>query len=123
MVNENDNDNSPNWAKIGCGGCGGLVAFAVLLGIIGALFSDDGPDEGMARVMCEGFVEDRLKSPSSADFSRPTITSAGVDTWTVTGTVDSANSFGAMKRITYTCKVRGDDNGKWTLLDLQHHER
>lgn len=84
---------------------------------------DDEPSDGMARVMCEGFVEDRLKSPSSADFQRPTTTEIGANTWRVVGSVDAENSFGATLRVDYECTVRGNSDGEWTLVDLQHAER
>lgn len=120
---DNENDSVPTWVKIGCGGCGGLIALTVLLLIIGVAATSCGPNKSDARLACQNIVKDRLKSPGSADFSYPEITSAGTDTWTVTGTVDSENSFGAMKRSTYTCKIRSKGDDQWTLLDLQHHER
>lgn len=79
--------------------------------------------EGEARVMCEEFVSDRLKSPGSADFNRPTIVLwEDPATFRVSGSVDSENSFGATKRIDYQCTVRGED-GTATLVDLTHQER
>jgi hypothetical protein len=76
--------------------------------------------EGMAKVMCEDFVEDRLKSPSSAEFSGifdTTISGSG-DDYTVTGYVDAQNGFGAMLRSNYTCQVRDDGNDRWSLVSL-----
>lgn len=75
-------------------------------------------DEIGAQVVCEDFVEDRLKSPSSADFSDETVTQIRGPVWEVAGAVDSENSFGAMIRNDYTCRVKfkGDDN--WTLVKL-----
>jgi hypothetical protein len=72
--------------------------------------------------MCEDFVKDRLKSPGTASFTRPTVTSAGVDTWRVDGSVDAENSFGGTVRVDFQCTVRGED-GVATLVDLQHQER
>lgn len=54
---------------------------------------------------CREAVENRLKSPSSAEFSDVQARqddSAGTR-WTVTGKVDSENSFGASIRNTFTC--------------------
>lgn len=96
------------------GGCMALV--------VSSSGDDDEPSDGMARVMCEGFVEDRLKSPGSADFQRPITTEVGVDMWRVSGSVDAQNSFGATVRIDYDCTVRGDGDGEWTLVDMQHSE-
>jgi hypothetical protein len=80
----------------------------------------DGRSDGMAKVMCENFVEDRLKSPSSADFSGifdTTITGSGTD-YTVSGYVDAENIFGAMLRSNYTCEIRDSGNDKWTRVSL-----
>lgn len=74
--------------------------------------------EGEARVMCEDFVKDRLRSPSTADFQRPDIRSVGEAQFEVSGTVDAQNAFGATVRQSYVCKVEGAD-GVATLLDLQ----
>jgi hypothetical protein len=71
----------------------------------------------MAEVMCEGFVKDRLKSPSSAEFDT-SFTGSG-PTYTVTGTVDSQNSFGAMVRNEFSCTVRHDGDGGWQLVQLE----
>ena len=104
-------------------------ALWIVVGIIavcgaGALLSDDddeaddGGGEYGARGVCEQFVEDRLKAPSTADFSDVTATeSAGV--WTVRGAVDSENSFGAQIRNTYVCQVRHTGGENWRLVDLQ----
>ncbi|WP_395705451.1 DUF2510 domain-containing protein [Rhodococcus ruber] len=54
---------------------------------------------------CREAVENRLKSPSSAEFSDVQAKqddSAGTR-WTTTGKVDSENSFGASIRNTFTC--------------------
>jgi PBP1b-binding outer membrane lipoprotein LpoB len=60
-----------------------------------------------ALVQAQVHIESKLKSPSTAEFG------GGVDgviqtndtTFTVIGTVDSQNSFGAMMRSNYSCKV------------------
>lgn len=83
---------------------------------------DENFSEGEARFACEEFVSDQLKSPRTAEFTRPTVTGAGVDTWDVVGSVDAENSFGATVRIDYSCTVRGAD-GTATLMDLDHVER
>lgn len=70
-----------------------------------------------ARRVCEGFVTDRLKAPSTAQFTRGGVTGTAVDGVTVTGAVDAQNYFGAMVRGTFSCKVRltGD---RWELVAL-----
>jgi hypothetical protein len=59
-----------------------------------------------ATVACEGFVKDRLKAPSTAKFSAESATDNGDKTWTVTGSVDAQNSFGAALRSSFTCMLR-----------------
>ena len=102
----------------------GLLAVTVLL--VSACSSDDGGsgdadegDAGTAQVMCREFIKDRLKSPSTADFSDESPTETGKQTWRVSGSVDSENGFGAMIRNDYVCTIRyaGDDN--WRLVKLQ----
>jgi hypothetical protein len=102
------------------------IRVQITLGIAVLLLAGCGSDqefsEGEARVMCEDFVEDWLKAPSTASFTRPVVTSAGANTWQVDGSVDAENSFGGTVRIDYQCTVRGED-GTATLVDLQHQER
>jgi hypothetical protein len=81
---------------------------------------DRGPDDIGAYVVCQDFVEDSLKAPSTAKFasmSDSTITSTGW-VYTVSSYVDAENSFGAMIRTDFLCKVsyKGDDN--WHLEEL-----
>jgi hypothetical protein len=95
---------------------------AAALVTLTACYEDD-PDKYGAEVMCEEFVEDRLKSPGSADFQRPTTTEVGTNTWLVSGSVDAQDGFGALVRVDYECTVRGDSDGLWTLIDMQHEQR
>jgi hypothetical protein len=109
-----------------------VVGFIVLLVIVGGVVyacsggSDDpsdsggGRSDGMAKVMCEKFVEDRLKAPGTADFSGifdTEITGSG-NNYTVRGHVDAQNSFGAMLRSDYTCAIRNDGDDSWSLESL-----
>ena len=90
--------------------------------------------------MCERFVTNQLKSPSTADFGDifdnrsdsvfvdkndeailkldiPKFQSEGV--WIVTGNVDSQNPFGAMIRSDYMCIMEYRKKGdSWILLDI-----
>lgn len=71
------------------------------------------PSEDAKRVCQEKFIPERLKAPSTADFSDVQVTSSG-HVYTVTGNVDAQNSFGAKVRSTFTCIVQ--DTGKtWRL--------
>ncbi len=100
----------------GCGvGCLAVLAlFAAFLVYAFSTSDDDGDESGYAKVACEGFVEDRLRSPASADFSDTSVVRAG-DTYTVTGAVDSQNGFGAMIRNTYRCEVSRVGDDQWRL--------
>lgn len=68
----------------------------------------------------QGFVENRLISPSSAKFAPcydAIITDNGDNTYTILSYVDSQNGFGAMLRTYY--KVTIEDIGdKWRLKDI-----
>lgn len=55
------------------------------------------------RSVCERWVRDGLKAPSTAKFSEQWV--AGAGPWTVYGKVDAENSFGAMLRQSWTCEV------------------
>jgi len=101
-----------------------LVAFAVLSG------DDDkvratadrvaAPSEFAAEVACEDFVKDRLKAPSTADFSDQVRTPLPGGQFLVEGQVDSENGFGATVRAAWSCTVRAVPNGEdhdWQLVD------
>lgn len=111
-------------AGIGCATIAvGIVAIAFLISQCSDSGSDsnDGGGRYGAQSVCEQFVEDRLKSPSTADFSDTETSNVG-DLWTVTGAVDSENSFGAMIRNTYRCVVRYSGDDTWNLVSLDSTE-
>lgn len=63
------------------------------------------PDNsGAAKAACEDAIGKRLKSPSTAQY-QDDVDGTGNRPFTVTGTVDSENSFGAMLRSSYQCTV------------------
>jgi len=107
----------------------GVIAVALAVGAVSCIRSlgdgsgsggGGGRNEGMAKVMCDHFIKDRLKAPSSADFSgifSTTITGSG-DDYTVVGTVDAENSFGAKLRSNYTCEVHDSGDDQWSLVSL-----
>ena len=70
-----------------------------------------------ARSMCEQFVSDRLKSPATAEFQIRTAVLEG-STWTVSGFVDSQNSYGALIRSEFTCSMQKKDAVTWHLSNL-----
>jgi len=65
---------------------------------------------------CEARVEKLLKAPSTAQFDS---SATGSGTWTVTGTVDAENSFGASVRSSYGCTVvmNNDEGTATTTVD------
>lgn len=84
---------------------------------------DDGGGGSMAEVMCENFVTDRLKAPSTADFpGADSVDELGSDEYEVTASVDSENGFGAMIRTDYVCTIRYSGDDKWTLVSLDINE-
>jgi hypothetical protein len=91
------------------------VAFSVFVGIFSVFNSEkSGGDTYEAWWYATEFVQDRLKSPSSAKFSphRESIV-AKMDTnhYTVMGWVDAQNSFGATLRTGWEATVRHDTDG------------
>ncbi|EKT4499561.1 hypothetical protein SL054_002241 [Flavobacterium psychrophilum] len=53
------------------------------------------------------YIKSKLKSPATAEFEGGAdgVTKVNDTTFTVIGTVDSQNSFGAMLRSNYSCKI------------------
>lgn len=60
-----------------------------------------------ALVQVQDYVKSKLKAPSTTEFEGGTegVTKINDTTFTVIGTVDSQNSFGAMLRANYSCKI------------------
>lgn len=98
---------------IGClgitlGGCGLIIGLSLIIGFAtsgGSSTPYDPNNQYEAVSQCEDLVSNQLKSPTSADFDS-SAASNGNRSWTVTGTVDADNSFGAKIRNTYQCSVR-----------------
>lgn len=105
---------APAWFIIG--------AVVLVIGCFGFYQLSQGkakPDDNGAIAICRTFVKRQLKSPSTAGFSSERATNDGA-TWTVTGSVDAENSFGAKLRTAYVCTVRPADatGDNWTLESL-----
>ncbi|WP_159619469.1 hypothetical protein [Arthrobacter zhaoguopingii] len=100
-------------------GCFPIVALIVIgFTLFGACSpsSASGSAAG-AEAVCQQFIETRLKSPASAEFSSTDVVELG-DTYKVTAVVDAQNSFGAMMRSSWTCRVIWNDASEKYTLDL-----
>lgn len=85
---------------------GVIVLIGVIVGVSSALAPKkqyDANNKFEVIAQCEDRVKERLKAPSTAKFDNEEATGSG--TWTVTGTVDSENSFGATLRASFQCTV------------------
>lgn len=93
-------------------GCGVFLVLALIFGgVMSSCMANAGKqdttnlgDGGHAKIACRGMVQDKLKAPSTADFSNESVSGSGTS-WTVSGSVDAQNSFGAKIRSSYTCSI------------------
>lgn len=89
--------------------------------VVGLFGSDDAaPDPTQIRydaerVCQDEFIANRLKAPGSADYDLTA--TGGPDTFSVRGTVDAENSFGAKLRSDVACVVTLDGD-RWRLDSL-----
>ena len=68
-----------------------------------------------AKSMCETFVKKQLKAPATAKFSEESAAKVSDAEYTVAGSVDSQNSFGALLRSTFACDLTYDaSKQEWT---------
>lgn len=67
---------------------------------------------------CHREVEARLKSPGSAKYSNEIPEQKTENVWTVLGTVDSENGFGALLRTSFLCDAIHDGGEKWRINDV-----
>ena len=98
-----------------------LILIPVAIFFPQVLNRDTGPAQPSAygaEVACRSFVRDHLKAPSTAEFSGVAVKTSGQPPlFTVTGAVDSQNSFGAMIRSRWSCAVRPDGHN-WRLESI-----
>jgi hypothetical protein len=79
-------------------------ALLILVFVIIGASSGGGTVESQVIKSCQDTVKSTLKSPATANFQ--TATAKLKDkTWTINGTVDSQNSFGALVRSSYQCTM------------------
>ncbi|GEM_PF-2626972 len=81
-------------------------------------------NKSMAYLMCEDWVKNRLKSPSSAEF--PGVFDGKLENiiqtnqrYSIRSYVDSQNSFGAMLRTNFHCVTTQTSEGNWELNRLE----
>lgn len=105
-----------------------LIAVCAVIWMIGHFGSNGGsskpraPDEIDAAIACKNFVEDRLKSPSTAKF--PLVASKarplGTNKFALVSYVDSQNGFGVIIRTDFKCIVYYDvEKQLWELMQLK----
>ena len=98
------------------------MGLAVIGGIIGSTGEDtSGPDKLTAYVMAEGWVEDRLKAPSTAKFPNnydEHTTKISENKFRINSYLDAENSFGAMIRTRFTAVVEYVGDDKWRLISI-----
>jgi len=82
-------------------------------------------DAASAWVMCQSFVEDRLKAPRTAKWPwgyTDYVTDLGGGRYRIKAYVDSQNSFGAMLRTHFTAEVEWTGGDNWRLNSLNVQE-
>lgn len=97
-----------------------VLGLVIVVGLIVASSQQDTSDtsnsgedlSSQAKEVCRNSVKDQLKAPATAQFSDEQASGVG-DTWAVTGSVDSENSFGALIRNTYTCDAIHGSGLNW----------
>lgn len=83
-----------------------VIALGLIVALVGVwVVLSRSSDEAKAQRACHEYVEGALKAPATADFSDEYASDNGDETWTVHGTVDSENGFGAKIRNNFTCEV------------------
>lgn len=115
-------------AKTGC--CGLLVILAVVI-FFAVTCSRSGADKNNkhslmeAFIMSQDFVKQRLKAPASAQFATNCDEGSNQlndSSFFIVGHVDSQNSFGALLRSNYTCRITFTDEDHARCEDLDLNE-
>jgi hypothetical protein len=107
----------------------GFIGLWFLIAICSSHTSSSKPDQAEIKLRvlraCEDHVREYLKSPSTAQFSSyydTEVRDHGSGKYSVMGWVDSQNSFGAMLRTEYICRVTDEGNGQWSFEPLALHD-
>jgi len=93
----------------------------------------DEVDEIDAWVMAQSFVEDRLRSPGTADFGgvfagdyqdpMECVGKTGPNAYRVTGWVDAQNALGATVRADFVCELEYQGDDMWHCNSLEIEQR
>ena len=95
-------------------GCAVLIAAMLIACGSGSSAGDTAVEKNDAVRVCQDkFIPEKLKAPATAKFSNVTAVGSAVS-YTVTGSVDWENGFGALIRSTFTCSVHSSGN-QWVL--------
>ena len=107
----------------------GLLITIIGISILVALHSAHGnpaSKEETAYYMACAFVQRDLKCPMTAHFLsyngdaiKPVINQCGDESWEIGSCVDSQNSFGALIRTTFYCRVTHIDQDNWQCDELK----
>lgn len=103
------------------------TAFAVALTCAACSSTPRPPhDRATAYVMCQQWLEERLKSPASADYpfgGSAEMKDLGEGKYSIASYVDAQNSFGAMMRINYSCTTQWVEGTTWRLESMTVNQR
>lgn len=95
-----------------------VVVLAAAAGTAYALWPSDA-DEAADR--CRAEITSRLKAPSTAEYSGEQVSEEKGDFgtyYTVTGSVDAQNGFGAQIRSSYSCRLTLNSDGSWLVNEV-----
>lgn len=102
-------DRTTTWIALG-------IAALIAACAFGGVFSPNRVADNDPTDACRDWVKQELKAPATAGFSGESKDLDG-DVYTVTGSVDAENSFGAKLRSSYVCKVR-DAGDEWRKVSV-----
>ena len=108
---------------VGCASV--LILFGFCCGLPLSCSESEGDGADYAVLAARQFVENRLRSPSTAEFGPspwPAPDDLGNGRYRVRGWVDAQNAFGGTVRSNFTVIVRSD-GGDWVLEDIQMESR
>lgn len=88
------------------------ILFIIAIGLILTSCESETHDSFDAQLEVQYYIQDQLKSPSTASFGGETITEIDENTYSVYGYVDAQNGFGATTRKYYECDIEFTPNGK-----------